>query len=365
MIHKIRHILIAAAMFTGCYTDYGIMKPGETEYIYITETETETETVIVTETETEIVEVEVEVPVYIEVEVPVYIEDTAIDDPGLIWVDSFIQPNTVDGIDILWVIDTSGSMYRFDAQLMAGIEVMLGALPATSWRLAMISNDPARAILENQFPLVPGDDILDAEAMYSAMGRGGHEEGFDATYEYIINNAYAATWMRPDAGLLVVFVSDEEEQSNDHFADVADFISWYRGLRGGSVFAASIVNHDATESVCLTPPMWIDVGTRYMDATAAFGGNIIDICAEDWSAGVADAAASIEPHESWALTHTAVADSVRVFINGSVWDPSMTTWNYSEVDNTVYFTTVPDGSSLVEIGYRYYATPDTGGDTGA
>ena len=191
----------------GCYTDYGIMKPGEKEYVYITETETVTETV--TETET----VEVEVPVYIEIEVPVYIEDTSIDDPGLIWVDSFIQPNTVDGIDILWVIDTSGSMFRFDPQLMAGIEVMLSALPPTSWRLVMMSNDPSRAVLESQFPLVPGDDILDAEAMYASMARGGFEEGFDAVYEYMFNNPYSSTWMRPDAGLLVVFVSDEEEQS--------------------------------------------------------------------------------------------------------------------------------------------------------
>ena len=153
---------------------------------------------------------EVEVPVYIEVEVPVYIEDTAVDDPGLIWVDSFTQPNTVDGIDILWIIDTSGSMHRFDAKLLLGIETMLTALPPTSWRLAMMSNDPSRAVLESQFPLVPGDDILDAEAMYSAMGRGGFEEGFDAAYEYIVNNAYAGTWMRPDAGLLIVYVSDEE-----------------------------------------------------------------------------------------------------------------------------------------------------------
>ena len=346
-------LILAILCSMGCTYDYGIIT-GKTETIV------ETETVVVTETET--VTEEVEVPVYIEVEVPVYI-DTGFDDPGLIWVDSFTQPNTVDGIDILWIIDTSGSMHRFDAQLMAGIGTMLTALPPTSWRLAMMSNDPSRAVLENQFPLVPGDDILDAEAMYSSMGRGGMEEGFDAAYEYIVNNSYSGTWMRPDAGLLVVFVSDEEEQSNDHFSDVADFISWYRGLRGGSVFLASIVNHDMTESLCdwVSP---IDVGTRYMDATNAFGGNIIDICDEDWTAGVADAAASVEPHESWALSHQAIVDSVRVFMNGSLVEPGMTSWTYSEVDNTVYFHTIPPGSTLVEIGYRYYEEIETG-DTGA
>ena len=226
----------------------------------------------------------------------------------------------------------------------------------------MISNDPSKAVLENQFPLVPGDDILDAESMYSSMARGGREEGFDAVYEYIINNSYAATWMRPDAGLLVVFVSDEQEQSDDHFIDVPDFVNWYRSIRGGSVFAASIINLEVSESVCLISPNPIDVGTRYMDATNAFGGNIIDICADDWTAGVADAAASIEPHEQWLLSHPAIADSVRVFMNGSVVDPGMTSWSYSEFDNTVYFHTIPPGSTLVEIGYRYY---EDEGDTGA
>ena len=351
MAHKLFNILIPIFLLLGCSPDYGIIT-GKTETIV------ETETIVVTETET--VTEEVEVPVYVEVEVPVYI-DTGFDDPGLIWVDSFTQPNTVDGIDILWVIDTSGSMHRYDAQLMAGISTMLGALPPTSWRLAMISNDPMRAVTESQFPLVPGDDVLDAEAMYSSMARGGFEEGFDAVYEYIVNNSYSGTWMRPDAGLLVVFVSDEQEQSNDHFVDEYDFISWYGSLRGGSVFLASIVNQEPTESLCDTWVSSIDVGTRYMDATNAFGGNIIDICADDWTAGVADAAASVEPHESWTLSHTAIPESVRVFMNGALVDSGITTWSYSEIDNTVYFHTIPSGSTLVEIGYRYYE----GGDTGA
>ena len=123
----------------GCFSpDYSIVGQGETVYIEVPG-------------ETEYVEVEVEVPVYIEVEIPGNTEY------GEIWVDSFTQYATVDGVDILWIIDTSGSMYRYDDELMAGIEVMLGALPESGWRLAMLSNDPAQASTEAQFPLVPGD----------------------------------------------------------------------------------------------------------------------------------------------------------------------------------------------------------------
>ncbi len=290
---------------------------------------------------TEYVEVPSEVPVYIETVIP---SDTS---DAEVWVDSFWQPRSVDGVDILWIIDTSGSMSQYNSALLLGIEAMLNALPESGWRLAMLSNDPERALNEAQFPLVPGDDILDAEDMYSAMGRGHREEGFDAAYEYIVNNPYSSTWMRPDAALLIVFVSDEEEQSDDYFLTVPDFTSWYGSLRGGSAFLSSIVNVYETETVCERPPSPINIGERYMEATNWFGGITVDICSEDWSAGVADASSQVEPHESITLSHIAHKETIRVFID----QQENLDWYYAESENTVYFTVIPAGGSLVEIGY--------------
>jgi hypothetical protein len=222
----------------------------------------------------------------------------------------------------------------------------------------MMSNDPAEASIEAQFPLVPGDDIVDAEIMYNNMGRGHREEGFDAAYEYLINNTYAQTWLRYDAALLVVFVSDEEEQSDDHFPTVDGFISWYQGERGGSAYLSSIVNVAQEDSVCERTPSPINIGDRYIEATNHFMGQIVDICSEDWSAGVIDAATRLEPYENIELTHEAIEESIRVFINGALnYD-----WYYSATDNTIYFTIIPGGNDLVEVGYRYF--PDEGGDTG-
>ena len=317
--------------------DYAIIKPGETETVYV-EVPSDPVTVIQ----------EVEVPVYIEVEVPA--------DNGEVWVDSFTQVGTIDGIDILWVIDKSGSMNRFDAALLAGIEAMMLALPASDWRLVIISADPTDSIASTEFPLVPGDDITDAENMLNTLPMGPWEEGFNSVYEYIINNPYSSTWMRPDAGLLVVFVSDEEEQSYVEYPYVSNFLSWYSVQRGGAVFMASIVNQPADTSMCTFPPSPIDVGDRYMEATSILGGIAIDICDEDWSPGVTDATHSIEPYESITLTHTPVVDSIRVFIDGAL---SAYGWTYSATDNTVKFTVVPTAGQLVEVGYRYIET-DTG-----
>jgi len=266
---------------------------------------------------------------------------------------------SVDGIDILWVIDRSGSMGRYNAELLAGVEAMLLALPTSDWRLVMISADPSKAILSTEFPLVPGDDIDDAAAMLATLTSAPYEEGFNSVYDYINHNPYSSTWMRSDAGLLVVFVSDEEEQSDIEYPNPSDFLSWYGSLRMGSVFMASVINLPEADSICEHWFSPIDVGNRFIEATSILGGVVVDICSEDWSSGVTDATHSIEPIEKVALTHKAETDSIRVFINGSLnYD-----WYYAESENTVYFTILPSAGQLVEIGYRYIEL-DTG-DSGS
>ena len=311
MFKIVCRLLLITGMMSGCGPDYGII--GHDEFI---------------------IEVEVEVP----------------GDPvGKQWVDSFVQPGGVDGVDILWVIDTSGSMFVYQTRLLDGIEAMLNALPTSDWRLAMISNDPSAASNENQFPLVPGDDIIDAEDMFDSMNMGPWEEGFDAAYEYIVNNSYSSTWMRHDAALLVVFVSDEEEQSNGYFHNVSDFTTWYSTIRLGPVYLSSIVTQDPSVSVCSTPPSSVFVGDRYMEATNLYNGVIIDICADDWSAGVADASQQVDPHEWYELTYEPIEDSIRVFID----HVPNNDWTYQSSDNTVYFTAIPDPGAWVEIVYRH------------
>ena len=288
------------------------------------------------------------------VEVTVYIEEEVPEDPGLVWVDSFTQVASVNGTDIIWVIDRSGSMSNDTARLLAGIEAMMNSLPSSGWRLNMISADPY-GYSDQQFPLVPGDTITDAEAMYNASTKGGREAGFEALRSYVEDGSYASTLMRWDAALLIVFVSDEEEQSTTEYPTVADFTHWL-DVQRTNVYVASIVNLDPHESTCNGSSAY--TGQRYIDATGQYGGVIVDICSEDWSTGVRDASAQVDPYESIGLTHEPVEDSVRVFANGTIYSD----WYYDSSDNTVYFTVIPDAGILIEVGYRYIPL-DSGLDT--
>ena len=162
--------------------------------------------------------------VYIEGDT-IIVQDTG-QDAADIWVDNFKQPGNFDGVDILWVIDPSGSMANDRPRVVAGIGEMLSVLPISNWRLAIISADPTRSSQTQEFPLIPGDDAQDAEDQLATTVAGHHEKGFDAVRSYM-GNGYASTWMRSDAALLIVFVSDEEEQSYSNFPNASDFVNCF------------------------------------------------------------------------------------------------------------------------------------------
>ena len=130
---------------------------------------------------------------------------------------------------------------------------------------------------------------------------------------------------------------------------VADFVEWFSSLKyPGATFVASIVNLDAHESVCDPIPASGFVGTRYIDAANHYNGAVLDICSEDWSQGVQDAVADMDPYEEIYLTHAPDPDSVRVFLDGV---DTTTGWHYDASINAVVFDVIPDGGVLIEVAY--------------
>tara|TARA_B100001248_G_scaffold258450_1_gene242601 strand:- start:445 stop:1425 length:981 start_codon:yes stop_codon:yes gene_type:complete len=291
----------------------------------------------------------------------VYVEDTAPQpqDTSLdllpIWVDSFTQPNSVNGVDIIWVIDRSGSMHDEAAQITLGIETMMNALPQTQWRLVMINISSMNSAHHQDFPLIPGDTLADAQSMYASLGGSGREEGFKSLQTYIQDNPYSSTWMRNDAALLVVFVTDEDDQSGATMLNpypVSDFTNWLSGFRS-TFHVTSIVHLPPAESQCNNNTT--AVGDRYIDATNFFGGTVVDICTSDWSAGITEASLTVEPYEYYQLTkRVKYPQYLQVFYNGSPAHPDE--WRFDSVTNTIWFNQLPAGGVLVEIAYYYQST---------
>lgn len=255
-----------------------------------------------------------------------------------VYAEMFTQPSLTNGFDIIWVIDRSGSMNNHDAELLMGIEQMLTYLPIDlQWRIGIISTDPDEALANENFPLVPGDTIDDAIDMVDALGNQWGEAGLEALYNYMALGAYSSTWLRYDAGLLIVFVSDEDDQSMT--MEPSDIVDYLHVARTTSAVSA-IVGLD--ESSCAD-----QVGERYLEVVTAKHGTSLDICSNSWTAGVEAATQALEPYESWPLTHFPVPETISVFIDGYV----SSDWLYNSSTNVVEFTVIPVGGDIVQIVY--------------
>ena len=275
------------------------------------------------------------------------VETIVIEPKSEIWVDEFEQVEDFDKIDIIWVLDRSCSMTSINQTLLDSIETMMDALPTDiNWRLKMITAGTAWTTLQpDTFPLTRGDILSDAEQMLNALPGDQGEEGFDALRNYVSINEYARTWLRPGAAMLVVFVSDEEEQS-DNSVTVGDFTRWYESYRS-TVFLASIVNIPRDESICDPPPASFNVGGRYIEAAENFEGEVVDICLDDWSLAVRQATNQMKPIEFYELTHEPYVESIIVYVDGEVsYD-----WHYNDVQNMIEFTVVPPSFAEVRMAY--------------
>jgi len=281
----------------------------------------------------------------------VYVQDNFIEgetEPEWpIWVDSFIQPQTSNGVDIIWAIDGSGSMNNEYEKVLQGISDMLSSLPMISWRLMIISMDPGDAMTIEGLPLLPGDTYQDALDMFLTNVNGTSETGFLSVQKFLLENQDAQQWLRSDAALLVVFVSDEDDGSVNYIPSVSSFETWLRNYRQ-NVYVSSIINFHPDESQCNTYSHM--TGFRYIDLTNLFSGYLIDICSYDWSQGVADASNQITPREYYDLTYVPHdPNNIYVFVNGI----EFPNWTYDASLNRVVFSIIPPENSLVEIAYYY------------
>jgi hypothetical protein len=230
-----------------------------------------------------------------------------------------------------------------------GLSDMFSQLPDADWRLNMISNAPDAVLLDEQPPLIHGASIEEAHDMLDRVADGTLERSFEATMDYVDFNPMASEWMRDDAALLVVLISDEDEQS--HSIPIERFTEWLK-LKRDDVFLSSVVNIDPNASACSDRDGWHGEmgefqGDDFMVATSALNGMVVDICADDWSRAMRHATPEALQSE-WALSHTPVPDSIQVFIEGEI----TSEWTFNLLNNSLTLDYDAQAGAHINVAYR-------------
>ncbi len=295
--------------------------------------------------------------------------------------DIFYQEGT-DMVDLLWVVDNSSSMASEQDKVAAGFEQFIWSMGAVDvdFHLGLVTTDmdldnDERGELVGDPPFLTQDDEYLPKFMERVkLGTEGSdkERGMQAALHALTGASAASTnggFLRDEAVLALVVVSDENDCSDDNFlpdseagslcydltdrlVSVADYIRAFRDVKGtdGHVVASVIVGPEVSEGCEHTWP-----GHRYMTLAEELDGVIGNICDSDYEQIMDEVGARVAaPIRSFFLSYTPVADSIIVMVDDEeiIEDPDEG-WQYDEEYVAVRFhgDYVPEFGSTISINY--------------
>ncbi len=205
--------------------------------------------------------------------------------------DTFPRTIGESKIDILWVVDNSRSMRGEQDDLANNFDLFINdfikkdvdfkmAITTTDARVSYngtMEEKAGCAPLTSVFAKDNRNEFVECfkDMITVGIGGSGSEQGLKTSTSFI--DKYGSSFLRDDAYLIVVIVSDEEDQSP---LNIDNYLTIFRTLKSnpGMVKVYSIINtltHPSTD--IKDPPYNYYFGQRYTDVSKATGGIIADI----------------------------------------------------------------------------------------
>jgi len=270
--------------------------------------------------------------------------------------DEFVQV-TDPMVDILWVVDCSGSMGDEQDNLADNFDKFI--TQAVNWNaklhVAVTSCDIVDESHSGNFqgsPKIIDTDVMTSQQAINAfidtmdgLGTscdGGKEAGLEAAHlaldEPLINEGNGG-FLREDAKLSIIFVSDEPDNSIADWDFFVDFFRSIKGMRNRNMLEAYAIVGDA-DGGCTNggEDSGASAGPRYIEVSDHC--NIYDdehfmsICNEDYGPIYENLAENLFALRSqFFLSRMADEATIVVTINGTVNNE----WDYDDVSNSIIF----------------------------
>lgn len=259
------------------------------------------------------------------------------------------------GVDMLFFGDTSGSMSEELITMGEKITEVVASVSITTedWQLLAVTGPsgcgvggvltPDTPDYANLFAAglltPPGEDLVDEWGLYNAA------TAVDMTDEGECN----AGFMRADARLYIIFISDEDDNSPGF--DTGDPNYWQTYTN--AIVAKKGDPDDVIFSGVIGPIpdgcTGAEPGTGYAEAVEASRGTLLSIC-EDWYTHVAELVDVAREQAVFALSQAPDTDTLIVSVNHSERTEG---WTYQADINSIVFTEeIPSTGDLVEVYYE-------------
>ena len=259
--------------------------------------------------------------------------------------DIFEQPLQA-ATDILFAVDKSCSMVSSGnlVNVYSNFTTYTSTLDSLNadYRIGIIVQDSGEIF--GSVPYIDSENADDApeiaEVMLSGTEGGYTEMGFTL----LANGIAQSDWLREDAKLNLIGISDEPEQSANTYSA---YVSQFQGLKDDPDDVVIHAIGGDYPGGCATA----DPYTGMYEATVATDGVFQSICATDWGAHLqALAENSTANLRSFSLSEWPVEETIVVSIDAV---QTVAGWQYESSNNAVVFDNdhIPEGGAVVEIDY--------------
>lgn len=257
--------------------------------------------------------------------------------------------HSITKIDIVWVIDNSGSMARAQTLLSTNMLSFMNIFLSfpSDFRMMFITTDehlPVNGvIIDNN---TPNASAL-ASNTIDSIGTAGSamEAGLESLWLLVNNNP---EYLREDAILIPIFVSDEDDFSPFPWSF---YSSEFYNFKGPAFAPYGIIGDNPYGCTNNSTGVFALPGWSYSFLINEWNKKWWSICNEDWGSGMVDVANEIVLNSSYRLSSDNVDSStILVWVNGQ---EVFECWTYNETINSVVFDLgcVPGEGDTVEISY--------------
>ena len=264
------------------------------------------------------------------------------------------EQGDVTPVDILFVIDNSGSMSGNQTQLSNNFDTFINvfSVSGVDYQIAFITTDSPNFVGDIITPFTP-DPVSEATSQIGSIGYWGspNEKGFDMSYEATTAGGDASpgsAFLRDDARLVVIYISDEDDWSTI-IPLGADIASHLESLKSSPALAIIHAVAGDVPGGC-TGNGGATAATEYNNAVVATSGTFLSICAADWGTPMEELARDSVGLVQFDLSEKPIEDTIWVTIDSV---PS-TDWIYDPIDQAVVFTVPPPEGSEIVITYALF-----------
>jgi len=272
------------------------------------------------------------------------------------WIQQQWEQDEIPILDILWVIDDSGSMYPFQQGLASNIGSFMGTFISSGadYRMAVITTG------SSSFNTIIDATHLDPESAIASLIMAGingsaYERGIQMAHGALTvgNAAPGGAFFRQNSKLVVIFLSDEPDQS---IGGWYSFVSFFDSIKPLGDFVPYAVIGDEPSGCLYTYGNYTrtaQYGAGYWDLVDYYGGSWYSICAQDWGVQLQALADEVTEKKVFDLDEPdPIETTIEVYVNGQL----STEWTYNAALNAVVFNDgyVPHEGQTIIIDYALW-----------